>query len=68
MVLDSSGEPNRFGFVEYKYKTPYTFNDDTAAMPSGDKFGTFSVKLVLTSTNPVKVPLVKDLRVLAIDD
>lgn len=68
MVLDTASTPNRFGFIEYKYKTPYQLNDDTVALPSGDKYGMFAVKLVLTSTDTTKVPLVKDLRVLALDD
>jgi hypothetical protein len=68
MALDSASTPNRFGFTEYKYKPPFTLNDETVAMQSGDKYGMFAVKLVMTSSNPVKVPLVKDLRVLALDD
>lgn len=68
MTLETTGNKNQSGFAEYKYKAPYTFASDTAALPSGERFGTFSVKLVLLSSNPVKVPMVKDLRVLALDD
>jgi hypothetical protein len=38
--------------VEYKYKTPW----DTA-FESGDRFDTFSVKIVMLSENPSKVPI-----------
>ena len=68
MTLESTGNVNQSGFAEYKYKAPYIVADDTAALASGERYGTFSVKLVLLSSNPVKVPMVKDLRVLALDD
>jgi hypothetical protein len=68
MTLDTVGTPNSAGFAEYKYKTPYTVSSNTAALSTGELYGTFSVKLVMLSSNPVKVPQIKDLRVLALDE
>jgi hypothetical protein len=68
MQLESTGNRNESGFAEYKYKPPFVISGDTVAVNTGERFGTFSVKLVLLSTNPTKVPLVKDLRVMALDD
>jgi hypothetical protein len=71
MVVESSGTPSETGFVEYKYRTQYgTAPDytDSSALPTGETFKTFSVKIVMYSSNPVRVPQVKDLRVLALDD
>ncbi len=63
MILESSGNPSETGYVEYKYKTV----GDTA-LPTGDKFKTFAIKLVMLSSNPVRVPQIKDLRVIALDE
>jgi hypothetical protein len=63
MELESSGAPSQTGFVEFKYKTP----GDTA-LPSGERFKTFSIKITMLSDNSVKVPQIKDLRVIAIDE
>jgi hypothetical protein len=68
MVLENASSKNAFGYVEFKYKPPFDNLGESAALPTGDKYSTFSVKLVLLSKNPVLVPLVKDLRVLALDD
>ena len=68
MELDTVGTPNSAGFAEYKYKTPNIISSNTVALPTGELYGTFSVKLVMLSSNPVKVPQIKDLRVMALDD
>lgn len=68
MTLDTVGSANSAGFAEYKYKAPYIVSSNTVALSTGEPFGTFSVKLVMLSSNPVKVPKIKDLRVLALDD
>lgn len=68
MRLESSGTADRNGFVEYKYKAAYDISADTFALPAGDKFGSFVVKLVMLSSDTTKVPLIRDLRVLALDD
>ena len=68
MTLDTVGSANSAGFAEYKYKAPYVVSSNTVALSTGETFGTFSVKLVMLSSNPVKVPKIKDLRVLALDD
>jgi hypothetical protein len=68
MTLETVGTPNSAGFAEYKYKTPYTVSSNTAALSTGELFGTFSVKLVMLSSDYVKVPQIKDLRVMALDD
>jgi hypothetical protein len=67
MTLESAGSPTQLGYVEYKYKTPYTNLDgDNVALSTGERYGTFAVKLVLVSSDSTKVPTVKDLRVLAL--
>jgi hypothetical protein len=63
MELESSGNPSETGFVEYKYKTP----GDTA-LESGERFKTFALKIVMLSSDPVKVPTIRDLRVVALDE
>lgn len=63
MVVESSGTPSEAGFVDYKYKTP-----NNVALPTGDKFKTFSIKIVMYSTNSVRVPQIRDLRVIALDE
>jgi hypothetical protein len=63
MQLESAGDPNATQFVEYKYKTP----NDTA-LSSGERFKTFAVKLVMLSSDPVRVPTIRDLRVVALDE
>ena len=68
MTLDTVSTANASGFAEYKYKAPYTLSSNSVALPTGEVYGTFSVKLVMLSSNSVKVPLIKDLRVLALDD
>jgi len=72
MTLDTVGSANSSGFAEYKYKTPYTLASGSGttavAISGGEPFGTFSVKLVMLSSNPTKVPKIKDLRVMALDD
>lgn len=61
--LRTSNDPNESKFVEYSYKTVV----DTA-LPSGDRFQTFAIKLVMYSTDTTRVPQIKDLRVIALDE
>jgi hypothetical protein len=68
MTFDTVGSANSAGFAEYKYKAPYVVSSNTVALSTGEPFGTFSVKLVMLSSNSVKIPRIKDLRVLALDD
>jgi hypothetical protein len=63
MELESSGTFTETGYTDYKYKTP----GDTA-LPSGDRFKTFAIKIVMLSSNPVRVPIIRDLRVIALDE
>lgn len=63
MELESSGAPSEIGFIEFKYKTP-----GETALPSGERFKTFTVKITMLSDNTVRVPQIKDLRVIAIDE
>jgi hypothetical protein len=63
MVLESSDPYTDSGFVSYKYKTPTEL-----ALPSGDRFDTYAIKIVMLSSNPTQVPEVKNLRVIALDD
>jgi len=63
MELESAGAFSETGYSDYKYKTP---GDN--ALPLGDRFKTFAIKIVLLSSNPVRVPIVRDLRVIALDE
>jgi hypothetical protein len=63
MVLESSDPYTDSGFVSYKYKTPTEL-----ALPSGDRFDTYAIKIVMLSSNTTQVPEVKNLRVIALDD
>lgn len=63
MILESSGTASDSKFVEYKYKS-----NGITALPNGDLFKTFAIKLVLLSTDTTKVPLIRDLRVIALDE
>ncbi len=63
MVLESAGAFTETGYADYKYKT----STDTA-LPSGERFKIFAIKLVLRSSDPVKVPQIRDLRAIALDD
>lgn len=63
MVVESSGVPSEVGFVEYKYKTS-TEN----AIESGDRFKIFAIKIVMLSSDTTRVPQIRDLRVIALDD
>lgn len=67
MSVESVGSPSSAGFVEYKYKTPYTVGSDSFALSTGEQYNMFSVKLVMLSSDTTKIPLVRDLRVLALD-
>ena len=47
----------------------FTFeNSNNSVLNDGAKFNTFTIKIVMLSDNPAKVPLIRDLRVLALDD
>lgn len=63
MTLESADPYTDGGFVSYKYKTPTEL-----ALPTGDRFDTYAIKIVMLSSNPTQVPEVKNLRVIALDD
>lgn len=63
MELESSGNQSESGFVDYKYKLP-----TASALPEGDRFKTFALKIVMYSNNSVRVPVIRDLRVIALDE
>jgi len=63
MELESAGSFTETGYTDYKYKTP-----GNTALPSGDRFKTFAIKIVLLSSNPVRVPIIRDLRVISLDE
>ena len=63
MVVESSGTFTETGFVDYKYKTV-----DDFALPGEERFKTFAIKIVMLSSNPVRVPIIRDLRVIALDE
>jgi hypothetical protein len=63
MIVESAGAQSETGFVDYKYKT-YSQN----ALPGEERFQTFLIKIVMLSSNSVRVPQIRDLRVIALDD
>ena len=72
MVLDFTSGWKENKYTEYKYKTPFLNGTGpdalTQAFSTGEKFDTFSIKVVMLSNNPAYVPLIKDLRVIALDE
>lgn len=73
MILDSSYFDKASGeFTEYKYVTPYNYDpanlDESSALPDRAKFDTFAIKVVLLSNDSTKIPEVKNLRAIAIDE
>lgn len=56
-------------FVEYKYDTNAgAVIVNGSGVPTGEKFKTYSVKIVMLSSIPVNVPEVRALRVIALDE
>lgn len=50
-------------FAEYTFE-----NSGNSCLPDGASFNIFTIKIVMLSSNPAVVPILKDLRVLAVDD
>lgn len=63
MVIESSGAFAENSFIDYKYMTV-----NGTACPCGERFKTFAVKIVMYSNDSTKVPEIRDLRVIALDD
>jgi hypothetical protein len=63
MEIESAGTFTETGFADYKYKTL-----EDSALPGGDRFKTFAIKIVMLSSDPVRVPIIRDLRVIALDE
>ena len=68
MEVESAGSYSENSFVEYKYKTPFTLNGNTRAIANGDMYDTFAIKIVMLSSTSAKIPQIRDLRVIALDD
>ena len=68
MVIESSSTINDSNFVSYKYKTPNVVSGNTYATANKDLFDVYTIKIVMLSSNPVYVPEIKNLRVIAVDD
>ena len=68
MVLESSGTYSETGYPEQRYKTPFTVSDVSSAFADGQRFDTFAIKIVMLSETTSKVPKIRDLRVIALDD
>lgn len=62
MILESASSFSESIFSEYKYKTINNVAID------GDRFDTFCIKLVFVSSDSTKIPQVRSLRVIALDD
>lgn len=67
MQIENAGSYSENSFVEYKYKTPFLLDAETVAIETGDRFDTFAIKIVMLSSDTTKVPQIRDLRVIALD-
>lgn len=63
LTLTSETGNKREGFAEFIFETT-----NNSILPDGAKFNTFVIKIVMLSPDPVFVPILKDLRVLALDE
>jgi hypothetical protein len=68
MQMENSGVFSENRFVEYKYKTPFVLDNNSVAIDTGERFDTFAIKIVMLSPDSTKVPTIRDLRVIALDD
>jgi len=60
-VTGVSGD-TKAGFAEYTFE-----NSTDTCLPDGARFNTFTIKVVMLSSDTTQVPIIRDLRVLALD-
>lgn len=63
LTLTGESGNKREGFAEFTYESGIN-----SILPDGAKFNTFVLKIVMLSPDPVNVPIIRDLRVLALDE
>lgn len=63
LTLTGETGNKREGFAEFVYES-----GTNSILPDGAKFNTFVLKIVMLSPDPVYVPIIRDLRVLALDE
>lgn len=61
-VTNVSGD-TKVGFAEYTFE-----NATDTCLPDGARFNTFTIKVVMLSSDTTQVPIIRDLRALALDD
>ena len=68
-ILLAYASPDLTTYREYEYRPSATVNQITYTGTNGntyDTFKTFTIKIVLTSSDPTVTPSVRDLRIIAI--
>jgi hypothetical protein len=63
MATSSVSGDTKSGFAEYLFE-----NATSTCLPDGARFNTFVIKIVMLSSDPTQVPIIRDLRALALDD
>jgi hypothetical protein len=63
MVAASTTEDTRSSFAEYMFETA-----SGTCLPDSARFNIFVIKIVMLSPDPTQVPILKDLRVIALDE
>lgn len=62
MTASAVSGDTRTGFAEYTFTTA-----NGTCLPAGELFNIFTIKIVMLSTDTTRVPIIRDLRVLALD-
>ena len=63
MTATNVSGDTKVGFAEYTLE-----NATDTCLPDGARFNTFTIKVVMLSSDTTQVPIIRDLRVLALDD
>jgi hypothetical protein len=63
MTATNVSGDTKIGFAEYTLE-----NATDTCLPDGARFNTFTIKVVMLSSDTTQVPIIRDLRVLALDD
>ena len=61
-----SGSDSEDEYMELEFSPVGTNTNYVSNLVTYDSFKTFAIKIVMTSANTTKVPLIKDLRVIAL--
>lgn len=70
MVLSERKSDYMTQYVEHKYICDYNISvaSSRRALPNGERFNQFAIKIVMLSSNTLVVPKIRDLRAMALDD